>query len=486
MQIEQWHHSSIDAFLGEIHDYDQSYFLSISSVDMNNTSCIIFKIEIEKQIINITTGKQVFFAKSTSIYKIQNNNKVPTKRFLFGLIDDATFDFAKEFHARTRNTNLDSHKIKRPQLEEQLPYLEQIEAKYVQGVKKDKANHKPNWQETFRDLPPIPPYKKWVDGSHTTVEQDISVKLLRNEEISKEEEEIFITLSCFYQQLDVKLKDLDYTTFTPDDAENFKNYILYAFNYVGLIKNTLTVFTTYCIVVNQDVTGKNEVITDTKFLKYPPLDVVKARGRYNRANTPNTTLFYSAENINTAIREIRPPLNRLVTVGVWAPIVPSFKLNVNVISHGLPDAFVNEGVNKANKAFVELLPYNHPLFMQFMEYYYRVLGNEFTKRTKNHQEFMTSALFAERLLVNENVANDELLVDGIVYPSVGNDYNSENIAMLPQTLENNFKLIKVIEFEIEEQYYDVPFQQSDPEDIQVAKIKNLRFAKGSSGGRIIW
>jgi flagellar biosynthesis/type III secretory pathway ATPase len=64
---------------------------------------------------------------------------------------------------------------------------------------------------------------------------------------------------------------------------------------------------------------KNERLNNISFLKYPPIDIVKSINKYNRANTPNTTVLYTTENIDSALKEIKPPINKLITVGLWKP-----------------------------------------------------------------------------------------------------------------------------------------------------------------------
>lgn len=487
IDIEHWGHAPIQDFTGHTNDYEHIYIFGITPEDPNSPDCIYINIGIEKKIINTTTDKITFFAKTVSTYKIKNDFEIPTVQFFFELVVDATYDYAKEFYTRTRHTNLATRKTKKPMLQELKGDLEHTITIWKEKYMNSKSRPKPDWQQTFRDLPAIPRFKQWEASSYTTIEQDISMKLMKRKPITKEEEDIFSALSSFYEQLEVKLPYLDYTSFSPEETKNFENYIFYAFTYLGLVTDKITVYQTYRIIVNQDVIGQNEPISDVRYLKYPPQEVVKEKGNYNRANTPNTTLFYSAENINTALREIRPAEKQLVTAGIWRPIAPDFKLNCYVISHGLPEAFVNEGVAKANKAFGETKRHNHHLFIKYMEYYFRILGREFTKRTKNHKEFMVSALFSEQVLKNENRGDDEFIIDGILYPSVGNDYKADNIAILPECLERNFQLSEVVEFEIEEQYYERSFQQGDLNAIQVAKVKNLRKARSiTPDGKIEW
>jgi len=344
----------------------------------------------------------------------------------------------------------------------------------------------PNWQTNFRDLPTIPEYKRWLGKDSLTIEQITSFKLLNKQPISSEEEKIFTELSTFYSELNEKLTTLDYTTFSETDFENFRNYILYAFNYTALITNQLTMSYCYRLVVNEWVTGKNERIKDIDFIKYPSLEVVRKVNKFNRANTPNSNVFYATENIDTALKEVRPPLNKLVTVGVWKSKVAKVLVSYP-ISHSETAEQVNERVAKTTKAFEGKGNFNSSLFQNYMRYYFKLLGREFTKQVGHHYEYFISALFSERIFENHQDPNASFRYDCIIYPSVGNGYKADNIAIRPAILDSNFFLEKVIEFEVETEFYDKPYVRAHSEKITLAKIRNGHMTnKFDKEGVILW
>lgn len=487
INIEHWVHKPGDKFHGLLSDNGYRYIFGISPEDPKDDEVIYFNIWIEKIIKNETTNDVVFYAKTYSGFKVRNKNQKPTPQFYFNLIDEATFDFAKQFYQRTKGTNISHHRIPKSKIEPLKSDIEKTIEIWDKTIRNSSVMKKPDWQTNFRDLPTIPDYKKWVDGSYTTIEQDIAFKLLNKKPISPEEEKIFSELAGFYENLDKKLRELNYTTFTTGDFENFKNYIFYAFNYIALVTNDLTVMQTYRLVVNEHVTQKNEPITDVTFLKYPKIEVVKKLNKFNRANTPNSTVFYSAENLDTALKEIRPPLNKLVTVGIWKPKDSNKKLVSFPILHSEDAINVSEGVQKATKAFEEHGNFNSSLFMNYMRYYFKIFGREFTKKVSHHYEYYISSLFSERIFDQTKGANKEFKYDCIVYPSVGNDFITENLAIHPDSLDNDFKLTEVFEFEIEESYYDKKYVLQHPSVISLAKIKGLKRAKKiDEKGQIEW
>lgn len=494
IQIEHWTHLPIDKFMGLISDNGYNYILGITPEDPNEPECCYFNIWVEKKMSNETTKTIVFYAKTFSCFKVKNEYQKPTAEFYYSLIDKATYEFALQFHNRTQNTNLSHHKIQKPLFQQFKDEIEKTIEIWDRTARNRIFLTPPNWQTTFRNLPEIPEHKKWVKGSYTTIEQDISFKLLHKKPITSEEEKIFIGLTSFYEELDKELKLLDYESFTSTDFENFKNYIFYAFNYMPLITNDLTVFSTYRLVVNEFVTKKNESITRIEFLQHPTLEKVKEINKYNRANTPDTNVFYSAGSIDTALKEIRPPLNKLVTVGIWKPKNVDKKLISYPISHSQEAIKINKSVQDATKAFEDTGKHTSTLFMNYMRQYFQVLGHEFSKKVNYnkpnyHYEYLISALFSERIFSEHQEMNDEknFKFDCIIYPSVGNDYLTENVAILPTTLDTDFYLAEAQEFEVEESYYDAKNYKPDPEKITLAKIKNFRKAKTiSQNGQIEW
>ena len=486
IKIEHWMHLPANKFIGQqFHSYN--FIFGISPEDPMDEECCYFNIWNEKKIYNESTKTIVFYAKTYSAFKVRNKSNPPSPEFFFELVLKAGSDFAKLFYTRTKGTNLLHHKIRKPVYSELKQDIIKTIDHWNKKIKINSITKFPDWQSTFKNLPPIPEHKKWKGDSHTTLEQDISFSLLKNEPISKREENIFKELSSFYFELDNELKKLDYKAISKLDFENFKNYIFYAFNYLALISNELTVFTTYRLVVNESITGNNESITDIKYLKYPSLEIVKKINKYNRANTPETNVFYSSETIDTAIKEIRPPLNKKISVGIWKPIDNNKKLISFPIFHSEEALKKNKAANKAKKSFDDHFNFTSPLLMDYMGYYFKLLGREYTKRVYNHYEYLISGLFSERILSQKQQENLNFRYDCIVYPSVGNEFVTDNLAMTPETLDNDFWLSEVMEFEIIEQYYDSKNIAAHPEMITLAKINSLkRTSNISESGVIKW
>ncbi|WP_281297876.1 hypothetical protein [Flavobacterium limnophilum] len=342
---------------------------------------------------------------------------------------------------------------------------------------------KHNWQQTFKDFPEIPPEKRWQENSLMSTEQEIAMKFLNQQHISKKEEETFKEILQFYKVLNEKLQSLDYTSLSDVERELFKGYILYAFNYLPIISNNLTIFTTYRMVINESVLDNNERITNSKYLKHPTLEIVQKTRRYNRANSTNTTAFYSSESIDTNLKELRPPLNKLITIGVWRP-KSNRKFLSYAISHGKEAIKNNVGVAKATKAFEELKPYNSPLFIEYIENYFNLLGREFSKTVSHHSEYLMSSTFSELILHGKG---SDINFECIIYPSVGNNFKTDNIAMRTDVFENDFYLEKVIEFEVTEAFYDDPSIADEADEITLADVTKVSITTEiDKDGNIKW
>ena len=342
-----------------------------------------------------------------------------------------------------------------------------------------------DWQLNFRELPQIPVYKRWDKTGKSTIEQAILNKILNGGRISSIENSVFKDLSKFYIDLDTKLQNLKYKTFSDQDLLLFKNYILYAFNYLALISNDLTIHNTFRLVVNEYVTNNNEPITNIKYLKYPAEEIVRQINKFNRANTATTNVFYSTENIDTALREIRPPINKLVTVGIWKPKTQK-KFVSYPISHSSSAIFANEGVAKATLAFEKQFPDPNGLLKNFFRQYFQLLGREYTKTVNNHYEYYISALFSEEIFATKELG-DTFSYDCIIYPSVGNEYKTDNLAIRPSVLDCDFQLERVIEFEIVREMYDNHYVPNHPENISLAIITNKKVTNQiDANGIITW
>lgn len=331
----------------------------------------------------------------------------------------------------------------------------------------------------FKNLPEIPKAKEWRDGYKTTLEQEIMMKFTSSQEVSQEEKKILYSLKDFYHNLSNELRRFNYEELKENEIDEFKNYIEYALNYTPIITNSLSIIQTFRLVVNEWVSGKNESIENISFLKYPSLDIIKKSNKYGRANSPCSNVLYTTQNIDTALLEIKPPLNKKVTVAIWQPNKDKRFISYP-ISHSYP-AIENESVLAATQAFDKSISSENKIFLDTIKNYFEMLGYEYTKDVKHHYEYILSSYFSERILEGKSI-------DLILYPSVGNEFKTENFAIRPEVVDRDFTITNIIEFEVEEACYDCTSSYNhNPLEITIAKIKNVKSTKEyTSDGTILW
>jgi len=338
----------------------------------------------------------------------------------------------------------------------------------------------PDWKDKYLDFPEIPDPKKWND-SGITDEQLIVQKLIEKQDISKEEELKLQTTIEFYKSLNEKLKIFDFKSI--DNLEDFKNYIFYAFNFIAIISNKLTINRTYRLVENEKILHKDERIRYQNYLSYPTKDIVKQINKFNRANTTDTNVFYGAETIDSALKEVKPEIGKRVTIGVWVPKIESPLISYP-ISH-YSSAKVNYGAKRGEQAFEELKKNTNSFLSQFMDSYFSLLGQEYSKQINDHFDYIVSALFSDQILGYDT--DPSFKFDCIIYPSVGNDFLTDNVAIKPDIFDSNYKLSKAIEFRIKETRYDEKPNNSNPDLVTLVDYTDYEETDWiDNDGYIVW
>jgi len=446
--ILEWTHKPFEKFLGSFQS-DIHYELGITKPDIL-TSAFHFSVKVIMTYRHQFNG-EVFKAMTESNFEIGYCHDAPTVEFLFELVDNATFEFARIFHSKVQGTNLMHHKILKPKVNDLRKSIQEIIDYWDAPAKKFKESGGERLSR-FKNLPVIPEFKSY-NGNNATTEQKILRKLETGQEVSDEERKSFAALDKFYDNLNAQLTVLDYKSFTAQDIKDFRNYVHYAFNGHCLITNQATIAGhLFRLVVNENVTGKNETVNDVRFLTYPP------------------------------------PEKKIVTVSVWAPKrVRTF--TQYPIEHSEHAAKVNPEVARGLQALKLLNQKIDPLLARYMANYFSLLAREYSKPVapENHFEYMLSAILSERIFELED-NNPDFNYDFISYPSVGNNYFTRNLAVKPSVADTEFKIVQVIEFEVVKAHYDrTPIQSLSTCCISVAEIKNYRETWNiTDTGQIIW
>lgn len=253
-----------------------------------------------------------------------------------------------------------------------------------------------------------------------------------------------------------------------------------------MVSNKIEIFQLYRVVINEHIIKEKKSITNKKYLTYPPLHIVKKINKYNRANSPKTTMFYGAETIDGALNELKNyiQIGDLVSVSKWIPSRKGEFIS-HAISHSKESYGINPGSTKALQGFLKSTRYQNKYLTQFMEKYLFILGKEFSKTVVHHYEYLISSIFSEDLLDNPQNKNTNFDIECLVYPSVGNKFKTSNVAFRRDIFRHNFELDKVIEFEIMAKQFDRQVS-TQIEGINLVEYKNLRESKIFNDSKIVW
>jgi len=288
----------------------------------------------------------------------------------------------------------------------------------------------------FLNIPPAKIYKEEM-----TPEQQVTFKLVHGQKISEEDEAILQEAIEFYELAYPALKSIDLSSITDDEALEVMKFMKSVFNMEIMVQNKITFEDSYRVSFLKDAFLEKDKVRNLGFLKHPPVEVNKAQGVYGRANSPNSTLFYCASHPDVAILETKPKVGDRIIIGHW--------------KHDPKEKFVTyplmnekhvktEELLKARSKFEERMTYNHPLFAKIMDLLLEFICSEFVKDSPvvspKRYEYLYSAYFADQILDNsfEPVPHpvEELAhYDALIYPSITSKYETENLAVLPESVK---------------------------------------------------
>lgn len=342
---------------------------------------------------------------------------------------------------------------------------------------------KPKWNKEFEGLPDIPEPKLWLPeeiGQLQTHEQRITFKLINGETINGKEINQLVDCINFYKDLKIGLQKLNFEGLgIGRNLEEFKAYIDYAYNYQLLHSNEVEIYRAFRIVRNFD--GKTKETASQ--LSFPNLQIVKDLGLFNRASTHNATMFYCAESVDSAFKELKPRKGEVITLGIWEP-KENPKFNCYPISSNSKAQSVNDNARSAFLALNHVKAKMPKILANFFDGYFDLLNYEYSKPINHHLEYTVSALFSEKIIEDRE---DEWTYDALIYPSVGNDFTHCNFAIKPTSANSKLKLVKAYEFEIIDADYSRPSNLQDPLRLTVANATILNESTSiQNDGTIKW
>lgn len=197
------------------------------------------------------------------------------------------------------------------------------------------------------------------------------------------------------------------------------------------------------ITINKNLFGGHQKrIEETKFLKYPPANIVSKHGR---ANLIGQSIFYSTSNPLTAIKEMKPNVGDLITTSIWKQredgyylkISPIFKItSLNGIVH-------NEMSLRFKKEYEISLKNHHKELAEQIDELLQFVADCFAKDVDygNNYDYTMSAFYANKILNKFQGGT----IDALVYPSFADKLDFSNIAIKPAILDKHFELYQVDE-----------------------------------------
>ncbi|MBK8352716.1 MAG: hypothetical protein IPL21_13930, partial [Saprospirales bacterium] len=182
------------------------------------------------------------------------------------------------------------------------------------------------------------------------------------------------------------------------------------------------------------------------YLCCPPVELLKKLGLYNRASSPDATVFYASFHKNVALHEIKPQSGQRVIVTTWQNVTQKPFVSFPIANN---EKVKDINLLKSNKALKALKESIHPLLFDRIDSYLRFLSSEFVKsiedRSPQRIEYFYSAFFGDRILNKkrevsvkvkpENESGEDMgNYDCILYPSVAFNHREANVAIAPKSL----------------------------------------------------
>lgn len=330
------------------------------------------------------------------------------------------------------------------------------------------------------NLPEIPNSKLYIE--EMTPEQMAIDKCSTGQRLTEAD---ILTLKesiDFYKLVFQKLKEIDLSSITKYQVEELKIYLKSVFNFVLTISNNIHFELLFRVSFVRESFLEKGKVRNPSFLGYPPLDLVKEKGVYNRANSNEKTAFYASFYENVALRETKPAKGENIIISIWKNIsgkpFSSYPISNSSVK--------NRGVQEATLALNKSKETNHPLFAEIMDLVLGFLASEFVKdgeiKSPFKYEYLYSAFFADQIL-SPRIENEMIPdTDFIIYPSVAWKHEQENVVLPPVVVNKKLKLIKAIEYFVEETFYEKNLLK----DEMPAKLKFIREATWFEPNLIIW
>lgn len=195
---------------------------------------------------------------------------------------------------------------------------------------------------------------------------------------------------------------------------------------------------------------------------------------FNRCNLPGESIFYSSLDLETIIWETKPQKGDDITISEWQstdgkPIVingifnhPDI-INANAVSRKIHDDYIQQ-MNKIH-------PYQGEIFDTIIKF----ITEEYVKPVPRDKpkEYLFSSFFSSDILQVEE--EDDLKIEGIVYPSVQRKYGTINLALINSRTLKKLKPIALTAYHVVNTDYYNPVSGKLPLDMLPCSTRVTEF-----------
>jgi RES domain len=327
------------------------------------------------------------------------------------------------------------------------------------------------------NFPKIPASKTF--SNNMTPEGGVIIKLGRGENISAQEESILKEAIVFYKEAYACLKAINLAELKEEDLEKVLEFLKSVFRIEMTITDNIRFNDVFRVTIVKDNFLEADKVKNLGYIKNPPIEIIKKFGVYGRANTPNSTIFYCAFDLGVALLETKPEVGERIIIAQWRN-VNALKFKTYVIANN--KTIKNERLQEATTVFQAAMQNQHPLYAEIFDLYMDFVSSEFVKNIEitnpKKYEYLFSSFFADRICS----PSFDPMIDCIKYPSIAINYNSENLAIKPQSL-NKLTPFRLEDCIVTKTMYDI----SGSPNTAFPIIKTvLRRSTKFEGNRIIW
>nr|WP_321357008.1 RES domain-containing protein [uncultured Draconibacterium sp.] len=209
--------------------------------------------------------------------------------------------------------------------------------------------------------------------------------------------------------------------------------------------------------VRKNINENEEAINLTSTYSYPSSKLCEHNGRANRNGK---SVFYCSDNAITAIMECQLKTGDIGYLSIWKPDAKrEMRIQYSLPRHLRPD-------NKWNEVRKDI----HPLIEQHLienykekkELYIALINYLFKKFISEKFPYPLTSWLADNYLYSEN------WIDILLYPSVAGGQKDCNMAIHPNSVDDNIKFKKVIKFRV----VDAQVDKIAYRPISVGELKN--------------